>query len=151
MSKACSVTKGEREEHLNRAGIVDQDRRTRTDVELCRQHHIRCTTPLEEFFARAALAQRMVQLRLHGPKGGQGRQGFWRPPAVEMTDDGAGTDEVFKGWPQTAVVLPPFARREHRDLAAIRPCDRCDGPRVAPTACQDGGGLRGSRQGGAIR
>ena len=58
-------------------GIVDQDRRTRTDVELCSQHHIRCKTPLEKFFARAALAQRLVQLRLHGPKGSQGHQSFW--------------------------------------------------------------------------
>src|SRR5258708_5620781 len=77
VSKACSVTKGEREEHLNRAGIVDQDRRTRTDVELCRQHHIRCTTPLEKFFARAALAQRLVQRRPHGRQGSRGHQSFW--------------------------------------------------------------------------
>ena len=53
-------------------GIVGQERRTCTDVELCSQHHIRGKTPLDEFFARAALAQRVVQLRLHGPKGGQG-------------------------------------------------------------------------------
>ncbi len=32
-------------------GIVDQERRTCTDVELCGQYHIRCKTPLEEFFA----------------------------------------------------------------------------------------------------
>src|SRR5215471_18100268 len=51
-------------------GIVDQERRTCTDVELCSQHHINGKTPLDEFFARAALAQRVVQLRLHGPKGG---------------------------------------------------------------------------------
>src|SRR5262249_28385272 len=100
-------------------GIVDQDRRTRTDVELRRQHHIGRKPPREEFFARAALAQRLVQLRLHGPKGSQGHQGFWRPPAVEMPDDGASTNEVFTRWTQTAVVLPPFTRRDHGDLAAI--------------------------------
>src|SRR5712691_1638244 len=49
-------------------GIVDQDRRTRTDVELRRQQNIGGKTPLDEFFAGAALAQRVVQLRLHGPK-----------------------------------------------------------------------------------
>src|ERR1043166_9506425 len=70
-------------------GIVDQERRTRTDVELRRQHHIGGKPPPNELLARAALAQRGVQLRLHGPKCGQCHEGFWRPPAGEMTDDGA--------------------------------------------------------------
>src|SRR3989442_15988822 len=63
-------------------GLVDQERCTCTDVELRRQHHIRCKTPLDEFFARAALAQRVVQSRLHSPKCCQCHQGFWRPRAV---------------------------------------------------------------------
>jgi hypothetical protein len=48
-------------------GLVDQDRCTRTDVELRRQYHIGRKPPLEEFFARTALAQHMVQLHLYGP------------------------------------------------------------------------------------
>src|SRR5712691_9831676 len=115
-------------------GIVDQDRRTRTDVELRRQQHIGGKTPLDEFFARAALAQRVVQIRLYGTECCQGHQGFWRAMAVEMTDDGSGTDEVFKSWAQTAIVFPTFARRDYRDLSAILPRDSSDGPSVSQTS-----------------
>jgi hypothetical protein len=57
-----------------------------------------------------------------------------------MSDDGASPHEVFTRWTQTAVALPPFTRRDSRDLLAILLRHSRDGPRVAQTARQDGGG-----------
>jgi hypothetical protein len=45
-----------------------------------------------------------------------------------MTDDDSGTDEVFKRWAQTAIVLPTSASRDHGDLSAILARDSSDGP-----------------------
>src|SRR5262249_28838310 len=67
-----------------------------------------------------------------------------------MTDDGAGTNEVFTRWAQTTIVLPPFASRDHRDLWAILSRHSSDDPPVRKQARKAGGGLGAKVKGAAV-
>ena len=70
---------------------------------------------------------------------------------VEMTDDGSGPDEVFDAWAQTAIVPPPLASRDHRDLSAILTRGSRDGPSVSQTPRKDWGWPEACGEGNTIR
>jgi hypothetical protein len=68
-----------------------------------------------------------------------------------MTDDGSGPDEVFDAWAQTAIVPPPLASRDHRDLSAILTRGSRDGPSVSQTPRKDWGWPEACGEGNTIR